>query len=120
MKSLLKIGIVCGTVWLSSSCTSTQSIEHGKPFAIENVSKIVEGKTTESEVIALLGEPSNRTTSSDNRVILIFHHSKTDTQRNIGFMGIGSKSEHHNTRQTVTVVLNNGIVERVSSSSGGE
>lgn len=120
MKKLLTLGIACATVWIASSCTTTRSIEHGRTFAIENVSQIVEGKTTESEVITLLGDPTNRTSTSDGRVTLTYHHSKTDVERSHGVLGFGRHTEHHNTRQTVTVVLKSGVVEHVSTSSGGE
>ena len=118
MKTILKLCLLCCGLGLLTACTIHQTYEQGKRFNTENVSKIVKGQTTESEVIALLGEPANRTNSSDGRVILMFHYSKTDTAINTGFYGLGGGSQQATKRESVTVVLQGGIVQDVSTSSG--
>ena len=59
----------------ASSQVSYQPVktEYGKKIDIAKYDKIVEGKTTESQVIAFLGEPSRIMEKSDGKILQYMH-----------------------------------------------
>lgn len=66
--------VVC--VNLIVGCASTKM---GNDFNSENVSKLKVGVTTEQEVVQLIGQPSQRTRSSDGSVHLMYMYSPGQT-----------------------------------------
>jgi outer membrane protein assembly factor BamE (lipoprotein component of BamABCDE complex) len=77
MKTTLKqIALVVACVTLCIGCASTKM---GTDFNSANVSNLKVGKTTEQEVIQLIGQPSNRTRNSDGTVILNYMYSPGQT-----------------------------------------
>jgi len=80
----------------------------GKDFNEANVSKIQKGITTESDLIAWFGKPSNRVTTSGGRVSLMWAHYTSQ-----GFVAA------HSTSKTLTVTLGpEGKVEDYTLSGG--
>ena len=57
-------------------CASTRT---GTDFNSANVNKLKVGKTTEQEVIQLIGQPFNRTRSADGTVTLLYMYSPGQT-----------------------------------------
>jgi outer membrane protein assembly factor BamE (lipoprotein component of BamABCDE complex) len=70
------IALVLACVTLSVGCASTRS---GTDFNSANVSKLKVGETTEQEVIQLIGQPHNRTRSSDGTVVLSYMYKPGQT-----------------------------------------
>jgi hypothetical protein len=99
-------------------CTTTTHTQTGKSYNIENIAKIVKGKTTESEVIALLGAPYNRTTTSDGKVVLSYQHGVFTRSRTSvpGFSRYSGDSSKENSVSTAIIELKDGIVTDVTSS----
>lgn len=97
-----------------SACTYDMGRETGTPFREENVSKIVKGKTTEAEVVFLLGQPAGRS-SSGNMVTLTYRHGKITSKTNPGIFGFGSSMKQGQQTSVVIVQLVNGVVSDLST-----
>lgn len=117
MKNLFSLSLLCCVAALLFGCTTTTHTETGNAYNFENISKIVKGKTTESEVIALLGTPYNRTTTSDGKVMLSYQYGSF-TRSRTGFGGIGEKRTREGTTSTAFIELQNGVVVEVTASNG--
>lgn len=73
MKTAVRtIAVVVACITLCIGCASTRM---GTDFNSENVSKLKVGKTTEQEVIQLIGQPYQRTRSSDGTVTLMYMYT---------------------------------------------
>ena len=70
------IALVVACITLCIGCSSTKM---GTDFNSANVSKLKVGKTTEQEVIQLIGQPDSRTRSADGTVILHYIYSPGQT-----------------------------------------
>jgi outer membrane protein assembly factor BamE (lipoprotein component of BamABCDE complex) len=66
--------VVCVTLFIG--CASTRM---GTDFNSENVSNLKVGKTTEQEVIQLIGQPIQRTRSADGTVTLEYMYDPGQT-----------------------------------------
>ena len=70
--------------WLILSCATTYKL--GKPYTTEHVSKIVIGKTTESDILTYFGDPWKTGIANGNVVYIycyeeiIFHHDDSVDQ----------------------------------------
>lgn len=77
MKSTFKnMALVVACVTVSIGCASTRM---GTDFNSANVNKLKVGKTTEQEVIQLIGQPVQRTRSADGTVTLEYMYSPGQT-----------------------------------------
>jgi len=81
----------------------------GQDFNEANVSNIQKGITTESDLVAWFGKPSNRVTTSDGKVSLMWAHYTSQ-----GFVAA------HSTSKTLTVTLGPDGKVADYSLSGGE
>ncbi|MFT6906782.1 MAG: outer membrane protein assembly factor BamE (lipoprotein component of BamABCDE complex) [Oleiphilaceae bacterium] len=80
----------------AASVTGALDYKNGVYISEEQLAKIKPGKTTEAEVIAVIGQPTNKTQLKDKEV-WSYPYSKIGT-----FSG--------NTNETTTIEVNNGIV----------
>jgi hypothetical protein len=96
---------------LCPSCIHHQT-EMGKKIDQSKVDQIVEGKTTESEVIALLGEPQRATEAPNGIKILGYQYYQS--QMYSGFIPGQTKGDI--TSQMLMLWLKNGVVVRKSGS----
>jgi len=74
--TIRNLAFVVACVSLIVGCASTKM---GNDFNSENVSKLKVGVTTEQEVVQLIGQPSQRTRSSDGSVHLMYMYSPGQT-----------------------------------------
>lgn len=58
------------------SCFSNITIESGNKIDQSKRNLIIEGKTTKSEVISLLGEPSLKNVTDDGYLMFLYHYHK--------------------------------------------
>lgn len=56
-------------------CTYTNQYESGSQIAVENVNRIVKGKTTEAELIGMFGQPFSKAVISATEVKWIYTHN---------------------------------------------
>lgn len=117
-KSIIHAFALTVGLLFATGCAHSRVTEMGTRFNTENVSKIVKGKTTESEAIALLGTPAQRTVTTDGGVVLHYQHMVTDTHVNTGFAGLGRSSSNQTKSSSVVVTLKGGIVREVTSTTG--
>lgn len=81
----------------------------GQDFNEANISQIQKGGTTEADLVAWFGKPSNRFTTSEGMVTLMWTHY-TSSYRVVG---------SHTTGKTLSVTLGaDGTVSNFSSSGG--
>ncbi len=84
--------------------------ETGNPIVEENVRKIVNGKTTASEVLGLFGAPTQNSVLADNE-LYVYKNCKTGgTAVAVPFVGQYGSKERCNTL-TVTIDRKSGIVQ---------
>lgn len=92
---------LCIAVTALTGCVSL-----GKDFDEANIAKIQKGVTTEADLVAWFGKPSNRASMSDGTVSLMWSHYTSS------YMGA-------TTGKTLTVTLDsNGKVSNYTSSGG--
>ena len=101
--------IVTTCLCLISAALSTGCVSVGKDFDEANVSRIQKGVTTESDLVSWFGKPSNRVTTSDGKVALMWAHYTSQ-----GFVST------HSTSKTLTVTLGPDGKVQDYSLSGGE
>jgi outer membrane protein assembly factor BamE (lipoprotein component of BamABCDE complex) len=101
------MSLVFGVMFLVGCATA----EVGKKFNTDNIHQVQVGKTTESEVIALLGQPIAIKESSDGTKIYGYVHGK-------GTARFGSITS---TADKVKIQFNkHGVVESISKGSVGK
>jgi hypothetical protein len=97
---------------LCSSCIHHQT-EMGKKIDHSKVDQIVEGKTTESEAVALLGEPQRITEAPNGIKILAYQYYRS--QMYSGFIPGQTKGDI--TSQMLMLWVKNGVVLKKSGST---
>lgn len=80
--------------------------EIGKPIDITNYDQIVEGKTTESQVVALFGDPSRIMERPDAKILQYFHFQTQYSGSFTSHTGIKGALSH----TMVMFKINNGVV----------
>lgn len=76
MKRIILLLVLGLSVLALIGCASTRM---GADFNSENVNKLKVGKSTEQDVIQLIGQPINRTRSADGAVTLSYMYSPGQT-----------------------------------------
>lgn len=90
-----------------------------KPIGQASLSQIKRGETTEAEARSILGTPTG-TTMLDGKTATLIYQSQylTPAKGNYWNAALAPDLATHDT-QTVTIYLNNGVVENVGVSQGG-
>jgi hypothetical protein len=113
MVMLASVNLGCASSIVSHHPAKT---EFGKPIDITQYDQIVEGKTTESQVVALLGDPSRIMERPDGK-ILQYSHFLTQHSGSLasptGTKGISSHT-------MVMFKINNGVVVKKSKMVGSQ
>lgn len=81
------LGFLLLTMMLCSACAVPINVggEFGRPFDLAAVEQIKKGKTTEAEVISILGEPWRKNINPDGTKCYTYMH--TELQKTGGFLG---------------------------------
>ena len=103
MKGIL--AVVFGIMVLTG-CTYTNSYDTGTKISSENVNKIVKGKTTEAELIAMFGQPFSKSVVSENEMKWIYAHNSVSASAQAFTMKTTSSSE----MTTLDILLKDGVV----------
>ncbi len=106
---LVTIGCITHTVTTQPSKT-----EFGTPIDISKYDQVIEGKTTESNLIALFGQPTNITERSGVKIYQYFHH-QTQTY---GSLASPSGSTGSYSQTMVMFKIINGIVVKKAKMVG--
>ena len=103
------------TALILTGCASV-----GQNFDDNKVSQIRKGESTEADLVALFGPPSQRTTNSEGRNTLSwnYHESETKGESFIPYAG-AFMGGHKSRNKTLTVILADGKVASYTYSGGG-
>lgn len=109
MKKIISIFIF---VLILSGCTYTAVNETGNAIDSNKVALIVKGKTTESEISSMFGQPLTKTVISETDTKWIYQHivSKASAQAYTG------KTNSSLTNEVLDILFRNGVVVNFSFS----
>ena len=86
-------------------CTYTNQYESGSQIAVENVNRIVKGKTTEAELIGMFGQPFSKAVISATEVKWIYTHNAVSASAQAFTMKTTSSAE----MTTLDILLKDGV-----------
>ncbi|EPY7167439.1 TPA: hypothetical protein ACXR0H_002962 [Klebsiella variicola subsp. variicola] len=87
-------------------CTYTNQYESGSQIAVENVNRIVKGKTTEAELIGMFGQPFSKAVISATEAKWIYTHNAVSASAQAFTMKTTSSAE----MTTLDILLKDGVV----------
>lgn len=87
-------------------CTYTNQYESGSQIAVENVNRIVKGKTTEAELIGMFGQPFSKAVISATEAKWIYTHNAVSASAQAFTMKTTSSAE----MTTLDILLKHGVV----------
>jgi hypothetical protein len=102
---LLILSLLCGC--------ATYKHEMGKPIDQGKANQIIEGKTTETEVISLLGEPQNTIIRPDGSKVIGYSYNKFEMYGSPGF----ARSKGGMSGESLMLLIKNGLVAKKMESS---
>ena len=114
MKINLIVIISLFFISLSGCSTSTYSV--GKDFPSENVSKIIKGKTSTEDMLALFGKPYSRAVISATDEKWIYMHSEGTAKAQSYIVTVDVKTT--GTQKMLDVLISNGVVVNYTFNEG--
>ncbi|HHB8369046.1 TPA: hypothetical protein ACQ8GL_005005 [Klebsiella pneumoniae] len=103
MKNILAVAL---GVAVLVGCTYSNHYESGSQISVENVNRIVKGKTTESDLIAMFGQPMSKGVVSANETKWIYTHNTVSASAQAFTMKTTSNAE----MTTLDILLKDGVV----------
>jgi hypothetical protein len=106
-------------IWGCVSYTATQypaKTEFGKPIDIATYDQVVEGKTTESDLITLLGEPTRVMERTGSKVLQYFHFQTQTYGSMVSPAGMTGASSH----SMLMFKIINGVVVKKAKIAGSQ
>jgi hypothetical protein len=100
---------------LTTGCATT-SYSFGKPFSSSNVKKIVKGKTTNTDLVKLFGQPFSKTVISATEEKWIYTHSSGTSTAQSYLVTMDIKTT--GTQKTLDILLNKDIVVNFAFTEG--
>lgn len=95
---------------------ATSSYSVGRDFQVENVNKIVKGKTTGNDLIQMFGEPFTKTVLSETEEKWLYTHSSgTASAQSYVFT---MKVETTGRQKMLDILLKNGVVTNFTFTDG--
>ncbi|WP_445946238.1 hypothetical protein [Shewanella sp.] len=89
-----------------SACTYTSNMNVGTNFSSEQAAKITKGKTTEAELVILLGQPQIKTVINETDVKWIYSYTEGSASAQAFTMQTTSDFTTH----TLDILLRDGVV----------
>jgi outer membrane protein assembly factor BamE (lipoprotein component of BamABCDE complex) len=89
-----------------SACTYTSNVNVGKNFSKEQAAQIVKGKTTEGELIVLLGEPQMKSVLNETDVKWVYYY----TDGTASAQAFTMKTTSDMTTHMLDILIRNGVV----------
>lgn len=103
MKKLLAVAF---GVMVLVGCTYSNNYESGSQISAENVNRIVKGKTTEAELVAMFGQPMTKSVVSEKETKWIYTHNAVSASAQAFTMKTTSSAE----MTTLDILLRDGVV----------
>ena len=115
MRNALFLGWVMAGPFMVGCASSGNNYDDSKVSTIQN------GVTTEPQLVAMFGDPSNRVVNSDGTTQLSWNYNqvKADKRQFIPYAGALWAGNAAHAEKMLHVTLHNGVVSDYSSSSGG-
>ncbi|TCN87880.1 hypothetical protein [Shewanella fodinae] len=89
-----------------SACTYTSNMNVGTNFSSEQAAKIIKGKTTEAELVGLLGQPQIKTVINETDVKWVYSY----TEGSASAQAFTMKTTSDFTTHILDILLRNGVV----------
>ncbi|MCX8580416.1 hypothetical protein J3U18_01770 [Gilliamella sp. B3482] len=106
MKNLSKILVLLFSVLALSACSQKNYLEQGTPLSHEKVDKIVEGSTTEVQLLHIFGQPASKVSINANESKWTYTYLKKSSTKNAIF----GETQYDILEGTLEVVVNQGVV----------
>lgn len=103
MKKVMMASMV---VLALAGCTYSNHFETGTPVAVENVNKIIKGKTTEAELVSMFGQPFSKAVVSATESKWIYSHTSSTASAQAFTMKTTSSAEV----TTLDIFIKDGVV----------
>ncbi|MBB1363808.1 hypothetical protein H5125_16845 [Shewanella sp. SR44-4] len=91
---------------LLSACTYTSNMNMGNNFSADQTAQITKGKTTETDIITLFGQPSVKTVLNETDVKWIYSYTEGSSSAQAFTM----KTTSDFTTHTLDILLRDGVV----------
>ncbi|OCG28190.1 hypothetical protein A9G11_11835 [Gilliamella sp. wkB108] len=76
MKNITKLLFALCTVIILTACAQKNLVEQGTPLNKEKIDNIVEGSTTEAQILSLFGEPTSKKVINSNEAQWTYKYTK--------------------------------------------
>lgn len=106
MKVINKIIMILCSITILTACSQTNLVEQGTPLSKEKVSQIVEGSTTETQVLNLFGEPTTKKVINANETKWTYTYIKKNSTSH---MLIG-ETQYNIVEGTLDIIISKGVV----------
>ncbi|MCX8649376.1 outer membrane protein assembly factor BamE [Gilliamella sp. B2776] len=106
MKNVNKFFIALFSIILLSGCTQNNFIEQGTPLSKDKVSSIVEGSTTEAQIISLFGEPASKKVINSDEVQWTYKYIRKSSTSHL----IIGETQSNAISGTLDVIISKGVV----------
>ena len=106
MKNLSKILIVLFSILALAACSQKNYLEQGAPLSHEKVNKIVEGSTTETQLLNIFGEPTTKNIINSNESYWTYKYFKKSSTNNV----LLGETQYDIVEGTLEVIVNQGVV----------
>lgn len=106
MKNINNFLVALFSIIILSSCSQNNFVEQGTPLSKEKVSSIVEGSTTDSQIILLFGEPTSKKVINTDEVQWTYKYVRKNSTSHL----IIGETQSNATRGTLDVIISNGVV----------
>ncbi|KDN11250.1 outer membrane protein assembly factor BamE domain-containing protein [Gilliamella sp. Imp1-1] len=106
MKNIKKFLLILCSILALSACTQKNLVEQGTPLNNVKVSKIVEGSSTEAQILSLFGEPTTKTTINSNETQWTYQYTKKSSTSH---MLIG-ETQYNIIEGKLDIIMSKGVV----------
>lgn len=106
MKNIKKFLLILCSILALSACTQKNLVEQGTPLNNAKVSKIVEGSSTEAQILSLFGEPTTKTTINSNETQWTYQYTKKSSTSH---MLIG-ETQYNIIEGKLDIIMSKGVV----------
>lgn len=106
MKNIKKFLLILCSILALSACTQKNLVEQGTPLNNAKVSKIVEGSSTEAQILSLFGEPTTKTAINSNETQWTYQYTKKSSTSH---MLIG-ETQYNIIEGKLDIIMSKGVV----------
>lgn len=106
MKNIKKFLLILCSILALSACSQKNFVEQGTPLNNAKVSKIVEGSSTEAQILSLFGEPTTKTAINSNETQWTYQYTKKSSTSH---MLIG-ETQYNIIEGKLDIIMSKGVV----------